>query len=91
MQLESGDIMLTNLTRGKLIGIWFATLAIVAAGALVLGLGVTFSTGVLLIGASVVPPAVAMLVWRGAPPITVAELLHSVNAAPGKKDAALRN
>ena len=31
-----------------------------------------------LLAACVVPPAVMLTVWRGAPPLTVAEVLHAV-------------
>jgi len=37
----------------------------------------------LWLAACLVPPAVMLLVWRGAPPVTVAELLHDVSH-PGK-------
>jgi hypothetical protein len=33
----------------------------------------------LLLVAGLLPPTIMLLVWRGAPPETVAELLHSVN------------
>jgi hypothetical protein len=33
----------------------------------------------LLLVAGLAPSAVLLLIWRGAPPATVAELLHSVN------------
>jgi hypothetical protein len=33
----------------------------------------------LLLVACLVPPAIMLLVWRGAPPPTVAELLHAVD------------
>jgi hypothetical protein len=44
-----------------------------------LGIGVTVSNAELWLAVCMVPPAVMLLVWRGAPPITVAELLHAVN------------
>ena len=37
----------------------------------------------LLLTLALGPPAVMLLVWRGAPPPTVAEVLHSVHAEKG--------
>ena len=40
---------------------------------------ITASASSLWVAACVVPPAIMLLVWRGAPPQTVAEVLHSVD------------
>jgi hypothetical protein len=42
-------------------------------------MALTINIGELWLAACLVPPAVMLLVWRGARPITVAELLYSVN------------
>jgi hypothetical protein len=55
--------------------------AILTAFGVVMGLDVTLSSAILLVAMSLVPPAVLLLVWRGAPPFTVAELLHSVDTS----------
>ena len=56
-------------------------MAVLAACGVVLGLDVTLSSGILMLATSLVPPAVLLLVWRGAPPFTIAELLHSVDTS----------
>ena len=72
-------MMLQDLSRARVAGAWCAMVVVIAAGSLVAGAAVTFSNGVLLLVAALVPPAVMLLVWRGAPDQTVAELLHSVD------------
>jgi hypothetical protein len=59
--------------RGTLIGVWFAVLALVVGAGAVGGVSITMGTRALLLVACLVPPAIMLLVWRGAPPPTVAE------------------
>jgi hypothetical protein len=54
--------------------------AVLAACSVVLGLSVTASAAVIWLVACVVPPGVMLMVWPSAPPLTIAELLHSVDA-----------
>ena len=65
--------------RGTIIGIWFAVLAAVAGAGAVGGVSITMGTHTLLLVACLVPPAIMLIVWRGAPPPTAAELLHAVD------------
>ncbi len=71
-------MMLTRLPRGTVVGVWFAVLAAVVGCGVLWGVSITIATGALLLIAGVVPPAIMLIVWRGAPPPTVAELLHAV-------------
>ena len=72
--------MLNAMSRGTAIGVWFAIVAVAAAiTTVVLGVVVTTSTGLLLLGACFVPPAIILIVWRGAPPVTIAEVLHDAD------------
>ena len=71
--------MLNNISRLRVVGAWCALVLVIAALSVVAGAGITLSNGELLLVACLAPPAVMLLVWRGAPPATVAELLHSVN------------
>ena len=71
--------MFQSITRPIAIGIWFALLLLVAAVGEVIGMPITAAAGSLWVAACVVPPAIMLLVWRGAPPQTVAEVLHSVD------------
>ena len=75
--------MLKQVSRARLTGAWCAAMAVMAACGVVAGAPLTIGTLELLAAAILVPPAVMMLVWRGAPVQTVAELLYAVEAAPG--------
>jgi hypothetical protein len=66
-------------SRGTIIGVWFTVLAVVAGAGAVGGVSITMGTRALLSVACLVPPAIMLMVWRGAPPPTVAEQLHAVD------------
>jgi hypothetical protein len=66
-------------SRGTIIGVWFTVLAVVAGAGAVGGVSITMGTRALLLVACLVPPAILLMVWRGAPPPTVAERLHAVD------------
>jgi len=74
-------VMWKSISRARLIGAWLVAVAVLTACGVVMGLDVTLSNGILLVATSLVPPVVLLLVWRGAPPFTVAELLHSVDTS----------
>jgi hypothetical protein len=71
--------MLKEISRNRLVGFWFAAVAIIMASVLAMGVNVAVSTSVLLLTMSLVPPAIMWLVWRGAPQPTVGEILYSAN------------
>ena len=71
--------MLKNVSRTYAIAIWFGLLAILAAASVVAGAAATLSTWTLLLLMALAPPTIALIVWRGAPQPTVAELLYAVN------------
>ena len=71
--------MLMNLSRLRLVGWWCAAVTVIGAYAVVAGGDLTISNGELWLVACLIPPAVMLLVWQGARPMTVAELLHAVN------------
>jgi hypothetical protein len=71
--------MLKHISRVRLVGAWCAAVIVIGALAVVAGVAITASNGELLLAVCVVPPAVMFFVWRGAPPVTVAELLHAVD------------
>jgi hypothetical protein len=75
--------MLKNLSRVQMAGLWCAAVITIAAACIAGGAPTTSGAVELWLAACLVPPAVMLLVWRGAPPVTVAELLHDVNR-PGK-------
>jgi hypothetical protein len=72
--------MLSQLSRGRVIAAWFVLVAVVMAGSIAAGAVPKLSTWVMLAAISVSAPGGFLLIWRGAPPLTVAELLHSVDS-----------
>ena len=71
--------MLKDMSRARLAGAWCAAVIVIGACGVVAGAAITASNGELLVVACLGPPALMLLVWRGAPPVTVAELLCFVN------------
>lgn len=71
--------MLKDISRARLAGAWCATMIVIGACGVVVGADITVGNGGLWLFACLAPPAVMLLVWRGPPPLTVAELLHSVS------------
>jgi hypothetical protein len=73
------EIMLKDMTRARVIQIWFAAVALLVVCSVVLGASITVSTAAVLLALCVVPPAIVLLVWPGVQPPTVAEVLHGVH------------
>jgi hypothetical protein len=71
--------MLKDISRFRLIGAWCAAVVVIGACGVVAGMPLTIGYAALLLVVGLAPPAILLLVWRGAPPQTVAELLYSVN------------
>jgi hypothetical protein len=71
-----GEHMLRNVTRMRLIQLWFVGVALVVAIGVMVGAGMTMGTGIMLAALSLVPPAVLLMLWPGAQPLTVAEVIH---------------
>jgi len=71
--------MLKELSRNRVVGCWFAAVAVIIASVVAMGVDVAASTTVLLLAMSLVPPAIMWLVWRGAPSPTAREILYSTN------------
>jgi 3-oxoacyl-[acyl-carrier-protein] synthase III len=59
-------------------GVWFAALAGIVTGSL--AMDATLSTSALFVTAWAAPAVVVLLLGLGAPPPTVAELLHTVHS-----------
>ena len=71
--------MLKEISRNHLVGFWFAAVAVAITFIVAMDVNVAVSTTALLLTVSLVPPAIMFLVWRGAPPPTIREILYSVN------------
>jgi len=74
--------MLTNMwndmTRTRLIQLWFAVVGVTVLIALTIGASLTVSNAAVLAALCLTPPAIVMLLWR-AQPQTVAEVLHDAD------------
>jgi hypothetical protein len=68
--------MLKNMTRSRLIQIWFAAVALVVVAGLAWGAAVGVGTGVMLLALCLVPPVIILMLWPGVQAPTVAELLR---------------
>jgi hypothetical protein len=68
--------MLKDVTRSKVLQVWFTAVVLMAVAAFALGVTVTLGTGALLVAFSLVPPAVVLMLWHRAPPPTVGEVLR---------------
>jgi len=73
--------MFQSITRPIAVAIWCVLLLIVAGVGALAGVPITPAASSLWVVACVVPPAIMLMVWRGAPPQTVAEVLHAVDQA----------
>jgi hypothetical protein len=68
--------MFNDITRSRLLQIWFTAVALIAVAGFALGASMTFSTGAILLALCLVPPAIIMKLWPGAQPETIAQVLH---------------
>ena len=71
--------MLKGITRNRLVGFWFATVAVIIASVIATGVHVGLSTTALLLILSLVPPGIILALWGGAPPPTIGEVLYATN------------
>ena len=71
--------MLKEISRTRLVGFWFVAVAVIIASVVAMGVNVAVSTTALLLMLSLVPPGIMLVLWRGAPPPTVGEILYSAN------------
>ena len=71
--------MSRSVNRRIVIGVWLAVLVAVAGAGALSGVSITIGTSALWLFACVVPPAVMLMIRRGAQPPTVAQVLHAVD------------
>jgi hypothetical protein len=68
--------MLKDITRSKLIQIWFVAVALLVAAGVAMGMTVTFGTGALLVAGCLVPPAIVFMLWPGVEAQTAGDVLR---------------
>jgi len=71
--------MVKNIARNRLLGLWFASVAVIIATVIVTGVHVHIATTALLLLLSIVPPGIILALWPAAPPPTIGEILYAVN------------
>jgi hypothetical protein len=71
--------MLKDISLARLAGAWCAAVIVGGACGVVAGVPITVSNGNVLLVTCLVPAAVILLVWGGAPPVAIPQLLTSVN------------
>jgi hypothetical protein len=74
--------MLIDVTRNRLVGLWFAVVALTIATVAAMDVNVGAATTVLAITLSLVPPGIILALWRDSPPPTIGEILYAVNTRP---------
>ena len=79
MKMKRVQAMFKDISRLRLAGTWIAATIVMGACSVLWGIALTINNGELWLVACLMPPVVMLLVWRGAPPMTVAELLYSVD------------
>ena len=81
--------MLKEMSRTRLVGFWFAAVAAIIVWMVAADVTIAFSSVMFLLTMCLVPPAIMLLLWRGAPPPTVGELLYSVNTLKEGRSGSL--
>jgi len=72
--------MFNEISRTRLISVWFATAALISASILAMGVNVAAGTTAILAAMSLVPPAIMLILWRGAPPQTARDIMYSASS-----------
>ena len=73
------EAMLKSMSRARLAGMWVAAVVVMAVGSVFFGMELNVGNGELWLAACVVPPIVLLLLLPSAQPLTVAQILHSVD------------
>jgi hypothetical protein len=68
--------MLADMTRSRLIQLWFTAVALVIVAGIALGASMSISTTAILLALCLVPPAIVLKLWPARQPQTIAEVLH---------------
>ena len=68
--------MTYDLTRARALQLWFLLVGVVAALWAAFGPAIDAGTVILILGLSVVPPGMMMLLWPGVQPPTAGEIIR---------------
>jgi hypothetical protein len=76
---EESARMLRSLNRPNIVAAWVGVLLGVAGAAALSGVSITPGNSALWFAVCVVPPVVMLMVWSGAPPPAMQEILYAVD------------
>ena len=68
--------MSSEVTRSKVIVVWFLFLVLVVTTARMFGMSITLETAALLVAMSLVPPSLLLMLWPGVQPQTAGEVIR---------------
>jgi hypothetical protein len=68
--------MFNDMTRSRLLQIWFTAVVLLVVAGFALGASVTMGTGAILLALCLVPPAMIIKLWPSSQPQTIAQVLH---------------
>jgi hypothetical protein len=71
-----------DMTRSKVIQIWFAAVALIAVAGVAFGASVTVGTAAVLLVLCLVPGAIIWMLWPGDPSRTVGDVLRGTDRRP---------
>jgi len=69
-------IMLTDMSRSRVIQLWFTAVALIIVAGIALGVSISMSTAAILLALCLAPPAIVLKLWPGRQAQTVNEVLH---------------
>jgi hypothetical protein len=73
---------LSNMTRTRVIQVWFAAVALIVAAAVAFGAEVNVGSGGMLLTLTLVPPLIVFLLWPGAQSLTAADVIRGTDRRP---------
>ena len=71
--------MLSSLNRWNVVAAWVGVLLAAGGAAALSGVSLTLGNSALWFAVCVVPPVVMLMVWRGAPPPAMQEILYAAD------------
>ena len=74
-----GEIMLSSITRARVIQVWLGALAVVVVAAVAFGATVTAGLAGVVLTLSIVPPLVVFLLWPEAQSLTAGDVLRGTD------------
>jgi len=71
--------MVKDISRNRLVGMWFAAVAVMIAIVIVTGAKMGATTTALLLALSFVPPGIVLALWPAKPAPTIGDILYAAN------------